>query len=75
MTTAVFVLLFVGQIGIPPAQLGLVFVASSLSSLVGSLLIRPLQRRSGIGPVMVLATGLLAAGVIVRAGRPSPSGR
>src|SRR5262249_58232213 len=28
MSAAVFVLLFVGQIGIPPAQLGLVFVAS-----------------------------------------------
>jgi MFS family permease len=68
MSTAVFVLLFVGQIGIPPGQLGLVFVASSLSSLLGSLLIRPLQRRAGLGPVMVLATILLSAGVLVRAG-------
>jgi MFS family permease len=68
MTTAVFVLLFVGQLGIPPAQLGLVFVASSLTSLLGSLLVRPLQRRAGLGPVMVLATILLAAGVTVRAG-------
>jgi MFS family permease len=68
MTTAVFVLLFVGQLGIPPAQLGLVFVASSLTSLLGSVLVRPLQRRAGLGPVMVLATILLAAGVTVRAG-------
>ena len=68
MSAAVFVLLFVGQIGIPPAQLGLVFVASSLSSLLGSLLIQPLQRRAGLGPAMVLATLLLAAGVLVRAG-------
>jgi MFS family permease len=68
MTTAVFVLLFVGQLGIPPAQLGLVFVASSLTSLLGSLLVRPLQRRAGLGPVMVLATVLLAGGVTVRAG-------
>lgn len=67
MSAAVFVLLFVGQIGIPPAQLGLVFVASSLSSLLGSLLIQPLQRRAGLGPAMVLATLLLAAGILVRA--------
>lgn len=68
MSAAVFVLLFVGQIGITPAQLGLVFAASSLSSLLGSLLIRPLQRRAGLGPVMVLATVLVAAGVTVTAG-------
>jgi MFS family permease len=68
MTTVVFVLLFVGQIGIPPAQVGLVFVASSASSLLGSLVIQPLRRRTGIGPVMVLATVLLAAGMLVRSG-------
>jgi MFS family permease len=66
MATAVAVLLFVGRIGLSPAQYGLSFVASSLSSLLGSLLIRPLQRRAGLGPVMVLATVLLAAGVLVR---------
>jgi MFS family permease len=68
MTTAVFVLLFVGQLGLSPAQLGLSFVASSLSSLLGSLVIRPLQSRAGLGPVMVLATVLLAIGVSVRVG-------
>src|SRR5262249_26130312 len=68
MSAAVFVLLFVGQIGIGPAQLGLVFVASSLSSLLGSILIRPFQHRAGLGPAMVLATLLLAAAVLVRAG-------
>jgi MFS family permease len=68
MASAVLVLLFVGQIGLPPAQFGLVFVASSLSSLAGSVLIRPLQRRAGLGPAMVLATVFLAAGMTVRAG-------
>jgi MFS family permease len=68
MSGAVVVLLFVRQIGISPAQLGLVFAVSSLSSLLGSLLIRPLQRRTGLGPVMVLATVLVAAGTLVRAG-------
>lgn len=68
MSAAVFVLLFVGQAGITPAQLGLVFAASSLSSLLGSLLIRPLQRRTGLGPVMVLATVLLGAGCLVTLG-------
>jgi len=68
MATAVFVLLFVSEIGVPPAQLGLVFAAASLSSLVGSVLIRPLQRRVGLGRVMVLAPMVLGAGVLVRAG-------
>jgi MFS family permease len=68
MGAAVAVLLFVGQIGLTPTQYGLSFVASSLSSLLGSLVIRPLQRRAGLGPVMVLATVLVAAGVLVRAG-------
>jgi MFS family permease len=68
MTTAVLVLLFVGQLGLSPAQLGLSFVASSLSSLVGSLVIRPLQGRAGVGPVMVLATVLLAIGAALRVG-------
>jgi MFS family permease len=68
MASAVVVLLFVGQIGIPPAQFGLVFVAASLSSLAGTVLIRPLQRRGGLGPVMVLSTILVAGGTIVRAG-------
>ena len=68
ISTAVFVLLFVGQIGIAPTQLGVVFAASSLSSLLGSLLIRPLQRRAGLGRAMVLATVLLGAGRLVTAG-------
>src|SRR5215467_5542346 len=68
MGTAVAVLLFVGRIGLTPTQYGLSFVASSLSSLLGALLIRPLQRRAGLGPVMVLATVLVAAGVLVRVG-------
>jgi MFS family permease len=68
MASAVVVLLFVGQIGLTPAQFGLGFVASSLSSLAGSVLIRPLQRRAGLGPVMVLATVLVAAGTLIRAG-------
>jgi len=68
MTTAVFVLLFVSEIGVPPAQLGLVFAAASLSSLVGSVLIRPLQRRVGLGRVMVLAPIVVGVGVLVRAG-------
>jgi MFS family permease len=68
MAGAVLVLLFVGQLGLSPAQLGLAYVASSGSSLLGTVLIRPLERREGLGPVMVLATLLLAAGVFVRVG-------
>src|SRR5262249_42268538 len=53
---------------LPPAQLGLVFAAGSLSSLAGTVVIRPLQRRGGGGPVMALSTILVAAGATVRAG-------
>lgn len=67
LSAAVYVLLFVGQLGVTPAQLGLIFVVSSASSLVGSVLARPLQRRTGIGPAMVLATALVGVGVLVRA--------
>jgi MFS family permease len=68
MSAAVFVLLFVRQIGIAPAQLGLVFAVSGLSSLLGSVLIRPLQTRAGLGPVMVLAVVLVAAGRLLTTG-------
>lgn len=68
MMTAVFVLLFVSEIGVPPVQLGLVFAAASFSSLVGSVLVRPLQRRVGLGRVMVLAPIVLGVGVLVRSG-------
>jgi len=68
MAGAVLVLLFVGQLGLSPAQLGLAYVASSASSLLGTVVIRPLERRAGLGPVMVLATVLLAIGVFVRVG-------
>jgi MFS family permease len=68
MSATVLVLLFVGHLGVSPAQLGLTFAAASASSLLGSLLFRPLQRSVGVGPAMVLATALLGAGVLVRLG-------
>lgn len=68
MSVTVLVLLFVGQLGVSPAQLGLTFAAASASSLLGSLLFRPLQRQVGVGPAMVVATALLGAGVLVRLG-------
>ena len=58
VTTAVYVLYFVTVAGVTPAQLGLVFATSGLTSLVGAGLTRPLLRRGLLGPVM-------AAGVIL----------
>jgi MFS family permease len=63
-SSAVYVLLFVGRVGISPAQIGLVAGAASLSSLLGTQVIRPLQRRAGVGPVMVLAAVLYGTGTL-----------
>src|SRR5262249_27180144 len=50
ITAAVFLLLFAGQRGLPPFQVGLVFACGAASSLVGALLARPVIRRGGLGP-------------------------
>jgi MFS family permease len=58
-------LLFVQRIGVSPAQLGLAFAASGLSSLVGAQVIRRLQRHAGLGAVMIVATVLVGVGALV----------
>ena len=60
--SAVFVLLFVGHLGVTPAQLGLVWAVGSLSSLFGAQLAKPVARRLGLGPVLVTACILYSAG-------------
>ncbi|HKF18956.1 MAG TPA: MFS transporter [Candidatus Dormibacteraeota bacterium] len=60
--SAVFVLLFVGHLGVTPAQLGLVWAIGSLSSLFGAQLAKPVARRLGLGPVLVTACILYSAG-------------
>lgn len=62
LSSAVFVLLFVGRLGLSPTQLGLTFAAASLSSLAGAQLAKPLIERFGLGPIMVAGTLLLAVG-------------
>lgn len=49
---AVAILYFVTQVGITPAQLGLVFAVGGVSSLLGARLAGPLVRRGWLGPVM-----------------------
>jgi MFS family permease len=63
LSAAVFVLLFVGHLGLTPAQLGLTFAAASLSSLAGAQLAKPLIERLGVGPIMVSGTVLLSVGL------------
>lgn len=62
VTFAVFVLYFVAQVGITPAQLGLVFAASGLASLLGAQLTRPLVSRGWLGPVMAVGAILVVLG-------------
>jgi len=63
LSAAVFVLLFVGRLGLTPAQLGLTFAAASVSSLAGAQLAKPLIDRLGVGPIMVSGTVLLSVGL------------
>jgi MFS family permease len=62
VTFAVFVLYFVTQVGITPAQLGLIFAVGGLSSLLGARLSRPLVDRGWLGPVMAAGAGLVVLG-------------
>lgn len=62
LSAAVFVLLFVGHLGVTPAQLGLVWAMGSLSSLLGAQLAKPVVRRLGLGPVLVAACFLYSVG-------------
>jgi MFS family permease len=59
---AVFILYFVTQVGVTPAQLGLIFAISGLSSLVGARISRPLVERGWLGPVMAVGAGLVVLG-------------
>lgn len=62
LSAAVFVLLFVGHLGVTPAQLGLVWAMGTLSSLLGAQLAKPVVRRLGLGPVLVAACFLYSVG-------------
>lgn len=62
VTFAVFVLYFVTQVGITPAQLGLIFAIGGVSSLVGAQVSRPLVVRGWLGPVMAGGAGLVVLG-------------
>jgi MFS family permease len=62
VTLAVFVLYFVTQVGITPAQLGLIFAIGGLSSLLGARLSRPLMDRGWLGPMMAAGAGLVVIG-------------
>jgi MFS family permease len=59
---AVFILYFVTEVGLTPAQLGLIFAVSGLSSLVGARISRPLVGRGWLGPVMAVGAGLVVLG-------------
>ena len=65
LSGVVWVLLFVGHLGLTPAQLGLSFAASSLSALIGAQVARPLVTRFGVGPVMVAGASLIAFGQLI----------
>jgi MFS family permease len=57
---AVFALLFVGRLGVTPAQLGVVFASASLASLAGAQLAPRLSGRIGVGNLMALAAILFS---------------
>ena len=59
---AVYVLYFVTQVGITPAQLGLVFAVAGTTALLGARIARPLVARGWLGPVMAVGAGLVVVG-------------
>lgn len=63
---AVFVLLFVGGLGLTPAELGLVYTAASASAIAGGQLMRPVVARLGPGPVLLAAACAFSAGMLLR---------
>ena len=58
---AVYVLYMIGDLGLGPGAIGLVFGAGGAGALIGALLSAPLSRRFGTGPTIVSAR--LAFGV------------
>ncbi len=59
---AVYVLYFVTQVGITPAQLGLVFAVAGTTALLGARIARPLVARGWLGPLMAVGAGLVVVG-------------
>ncbi len=62
VTSAVFLHLFAGQLGVTPIEIGAVFATASVSGLLGAQAARPLIGRGGLGPVMLAGTGLFSVG-------------
>jgi MFS family permease len=65
VTSAVYLLLFAGQRGVAPFEIGVVFASASASGLLGAQAARPLIRRVGLGPVMVAGAGLFSTGPLL----------
>jgi MFS family permease len=63
LSSAVFLLLFVGQLGVTPVQIGIAFAVGSFSSLVGAQVTKPLVDRGRLGTVMVAGAALFAFGI------------
>lgn len=61
-TSAVYVLSFVGRLGVSPSMVGMIFAAGSVASLGGAQLAKPAIDRFGLGWALVIASLLLGAG-------------
>jgi MFS family permease len=59
---SVYVLYFVTQVGITPAQIGLIFAVSGAASLIGAYVGRPLVARGWLGPVMAVGAAMVVVG-------------
>jgi len=59
---SVYVLYFVTQVGITPAQIGLIFAVSGAASLLGAYVGRPLVARGWLGPVMAVGAAMVVVG-------------
>jgi MFS family permease len=63
---AIFVLFLAREIGLSPAQIGLVLAVGSVGAVSGAVMASTVARRIGIGPSFVWGAALAVAGAVIR---------
>jgi len=64
MIGSVILFYVVRDLGFEPGIAGLIFAVGGVTSLLGAVVARPLTRRIGMGPAMILGVGMFAASTV-----------
>jgi MFS family permease len=62
---ALYTLFMLEELGLSPSFMGIIISVGGASALVGSLAARPLAKRVGFGPAIVLGFGIALAGMLM----------